>query len=480
MSETTLKDKTAKGLFWGGVGNGIQQILNLLFGIFLARMLTPADYGMIGMLSIFIAIANNLQESGFIITLANRKTVNHDDYNSVFWFSLLTGIILYIILFFTAPLIASYYRQPEITPLARFLFLSFVISSTMTAQSAYLFKNLMIKEKAISQFPALVISGSVGIIMAYNGMSYWGIATQSLLYIAIISICFWYFSPWRPTLSFKIQPIKEMFGFSSKVLLTNIFTQINNNIFSAIIGRVYTPRDVGLYTQSNKWNYLGASLISGMINSVAQPVLSQTENEVDRQQNIFRKMLQFTTYLSFPVMLGLALIAPEFISITITDKWAECVPLLQMLCIWGAFMPIVTLYTNLIMSHGKSNIYMWNTIATGIIQIVAILLLYPYGLKTMIAIYVIINCLWLVIWHYFANKEIRISLISILSDILPYIGASVITMAVTYFITLPIEETVLLMLSKIIVAAVLYFCIMRISGSSIQKETISYLLKKKK
>lgn len=480
MSETTLKDKTAKGLFWGGVGNGIQQILNLLFGIFLARMLTPADYGMIGMLSIFIAIANNLQESGFIITLANRKTVNHDDYNSVFWFSLLTGIILYIILFFTAPLIASYYRQPEITPLARFLFLSFVISSTMTAQSAYLFKNLMIKEKAISQFPALVISGSVGIIMAYNGMSYWGIATQSLLYIAIISICFWYFSPWRPTLSFKIQPIKEMFGFSSKVLLTNIFTQINNNIFSAIIGRVYTPRDVGLYTQSNKWNYLGSSLISGMINSVAQPVLSQTENEVDRQQNIFRKMLQFTTYLSFPVMLGLALIAPEFISITITDKWAECVPLLQMLCIWGAFMPIVTLYTNLIMSHGKSNIYMWNTIATGIIQIVAILLLYPYGLKTMIAIYVIINSLWLVIWHYFANKEIRISLISILSDILPYIGASVITMAVTYFITLPVENTVLLMLSKIIVAAVLYFCIMRISGSSIQKETISYLLKKKK
>lgn len=478
MAEKSLKEKTAKGLFWGVVGNGIQQILNLLFGIFLARMLTPADYGMVGMLSIFTAIANNLQESGFIITLANKKHVTHDDYNSVFWFSLVTGVILYTILFFTAPLIALYYRQPDITPLARILFLSFVISSTMTAQSAYLFRNLMVREKAISQFPALVISGSVGIIMAYNGMSYWGIATQTLLYVTVISICFWYFSPWRPTFSFKLQPIKEMFAFSSKVLLTNILTQINNNIFSTIIGRVYTPRDVGLYTQSNKWNYLCSSLVSGTINSVAQPVLAQTENEIDRQTNIFRKMMKFTTYLSFPVMLGLALIAPEFIWITITDKWIECVPLLQMLCIWGAFMPLTTLYTNLIMSHGKSNIYMWNTIATGITQIIAILLVYPYGLKTMIAIYVAINCIWLVVWHYFAKKDIKISLLVIIKDILPYISAAIITMVATYFITSAINDVMLLMVSKILIAATIYFFIMQISGSEIQKEAISFLTKK--
>lgn len=479
MSEKTLKEKTAKGLFWGGIGNGIQQILNLVFGIFLARMLTPADYGMIGMLAIFIAVANNLQESGFIVTLANRKNVTHDDYNSVFWFSIATGIILYIILFFTAPLIAMYYRLPDITPLARYLFLSFVISSTMTTQSAYLFRNLMVKEKAISQFPALLISGSTGIIMAYNGMSYWGIATQSILYITIISICFWYFSPWRPTLSFKLQPIKEMFGFSSKVLITNIFTQINNNIFSAIIGRVYTPRDVGLYTQSNKWSYLCSSLVSGAVNSVAQPVLVQTENEKDRQANIFRRMLQFSAYLSFPVMFGLALIAPEFISITITDKWAECVPLLQILCIWGAFMPINTLYTNLIMSHGKSDIYMWNTIATGIVQIIAILIVYPYGLNTMISIYVIINCLWLIIWHHFAKKKIQVSLMTVILDILPYITASIATMTATYFITGSIENIILMMITKILVAGILYFCIMKIIGSNIQKEIIGYILKKK-
>ena len=274
MAEQSLKDKTAKGLLWGGISNGVQQLLNLAFGIFLARILTPADYGMVGMLAIFTAIAGTLQDSGFTSALANKKEVTHRDYNAVFWFSFLTGITLYIILFFSAPLIAAYYRQPDLIPLARFTFLGFVISSSATAHSAYLFRNLMVKQKAIAQIPALVISGTVGILMAYNGMSYWGIATQSLVYIAIINLCFWYFSPWRPT----------------------FFIQTNNNIFSAIIGRLFLPKDVGFYTQANKWNTMGASLISGTINSVAQPVLAQITDNSNRQQAVFRKMLRFTSY----------------------------------------------------------------------------------------------------------------------------------------------------------------------------------------
>ena len=342
MAEQSLKDKTAKGLLWGGISNGVQQLLNLAFGIFLARILTPADYGMVGMLAIFTAIAGTLQDSGFTSALTNKKEVTHRDYNAVFWFSFLTGITLYIILFFSAPLIAAYYRQPDLVPLARFTFLGFVISSSATAHSAYLFRNLMVKQKAIAQIPALVISGTVGILMAYNGMSYWGIATQSLVYIAIINLCFWYFSPWRPTFHLDFRPLKEMFGFSSKVLLTNIFIQTNNNIFSAIIGRLFLPKDVGFYTQANKWNTMGASLISGTINSVAQPVLAQITDNSNRQQAVFRKMLRFTSYLAFPAMFGLALIAPEFIHLAIKDKWMPCVPILQTLCIWGAFLPITT------------------------------------------------------------------------------------------------------------------------------------------
>lgn len=480
MSEQSLKEKTAKGLLWGGVSNGIQQLLNLAFGIVLARMLNAADYGMVGMLAIFTAIAGTLQDSGFTTAIVNKKEVTHKDYNAVFWFSFLTGVLLYVILFFSAPLIAAYYRQPDLIPLARFTFLGFVISSTATAHSAYLFRNLMVKQKAIAQIPALILSGGTGIIMAYNGMSYWVIATQSLIYILVVNASFWYFSPWRPTFHIDFSPLKEMFGFSSKVLITNIFLQANNNIFSAIIGRLFLPKDVGFYSQANKWNSMGASLISGMINSVAQPILSQVTDNTNRQQAVFRKMLRFTSYLSFPSMFGLALIAPEFIELTIQTKWMPCVPMLQTLCVWGAFLPISTLCSNLIISKGKSDIYMWNTIAIGILQVAAVLLVHRQGIYYMILTYACINIVWLLVWHHFIRKEISLRLWDAIKDIAPFGGIALLTMGITYALTVSIEPKWLLMTAKIIIAGIVYFCIMHLSRSKIQQEALSYLLRRKK
>ena len=199
MTETSLKDKTAKGLFWGGVSNGVQQLLNLLFGIFLARLLTPADYGMVGMLTIFSALASILQEGGFISALTNRKETVHKDYNAVFWFSLLTGVGLYTLLYIGAPLIADFYRQPELTGLARLSFLSFLISSTNIAPRAFLFKHLKNRENAIISFCSLALSGIVGITLAYNGFAYWGIAIQTITYTTSVTALSYHFSGWRPS-----------------------------------------------------------------------------------------------------------------------------------------------------------------------------------------------------------------------------------------------------------------------------------------
>ena len=336
-----LKEKTAKGLFWGGLSNGVQQLLNLIFGIFLARLLTPADYGMVGMLAIFSLIASTLQESGFTAALANKKEVSHRDYNAVFWFSVLTGCTLYLLLFFASPLIASFYEIPELTPLARYSFLGFLISSFGVAQNAYLFRNLMVKQKSISLIVALLVSGCVGVTMAYFGFAYWGIATQSIVYIATINLCYLYFSPWRPTFNIDFSPIRSMFVFSSKLLLTNIFKHLNDHILTIILGKYYSDKDAGYFSQAHKWNYMGHSLISGMVNGVAQPVLVSAGNECERLQRVFRKMLRFTAFIAFPAMWGLALIVPELIPIAITDKWLPCVPILQILCIGGAFIPIM-------------------------------------------------------------------------------------------------------------------------------------------
>lgn len=480
MGEQSLKEKTARGLFWGGISNGVAQLLNLLFGIFLARLLTPADYGMVGMLSIFTLLAGTLQESGFIAALANKKEVRNEDYNAVFWFSSLTGLSLYILLFFCAPLIARFFHTPELVPLARYVFLSFFLSSLGIAQSAYLFRNLMVKEKAIMTVINQTSAGIVGVTMAYYGMSYWGIATQSIVNVGLATLGYWYFSPWRPTFKIDFSPLKGMIRFSSKLLVTNIFNQINNNIFSVILGKFYSSGDVGYYTQANKWNTMGYSFVSGMIQGVAQPVLSNVASEYERQQRIFRKMLRFTAFVSFPLMFGLSLISKQLIAIALTSKWLPSAMILQILCIGGAFIPINILYSNLLISKGKSNIYMWNNVCIGIIQLTTMLLLYPYGIQTMIITYVCINISWLFIWHFFVWKEIKLTLRSALKDILPFFIISAGVMLLTYYLTLSVENQYLLIVSKIMLAVFLYLLVMWASKSVVFRESLLFLFQKLK
>ena len=478
MAEQSLKEKTAKGLFWGGLSNGVQQLLNLFFGIFLSRILNAEDYGMVGMLSIFSLIAGSLQESGFTAALANKRNISHKDYNAVFWFSTGLSACLYLILFLCAPLIAEFYHTPELTALARYTFLGFFVASLGIAHSAYLFRNLMVKQKAMAVTIGLNAPGTIGINMACLGFAYWGIATQSIVYVGTINICYWCFSPWRPTLTFDFKPLRGMLSFSSKLLVTNIFNHINNNIFTVILGKFYSGQEVGYFTQANKWNYMGHSLISGTVNSVAQPVLSSLSDERERQQRAFRKMLRFTAFISFPAMLGLSLIAPELIILTITDKWLPSAFILQLLCIGGAFIPITNLYSNLVISKGKSDIYMWNTIGLGIIQLTTMLLLYPYGVHTMIIVYVSINICWLFVWHYFVWKQIRLSLFAALKDILPFAFIATAVMAATYYITIGFANLYLLMASKMIIAGTLYTAILWLSGSVTFKESLHYIIKK--
>ena len=247
--EQSLKQKTAKGLFWGGLSSSIQQLLGLLFGIVLGRLLDRSDYGMIGMLAIFSAIASALQESGLVAALANREKVSDKDYNAVFWFSLSCGATLYVLLYFSAPLIADFYDTPELTSLARFSFLSFFIASFGIAPRAILFRNLKVKENTIISLSSLFVSGMVAIILAANGFAYWGIAIQTMVFVLIGTMLNWYFAHWKPSFRIDFSPIKEMFGFSSKMLITQIFIIINQNLFSVLLGKFYTKQEVGDFSR---------------------------------------------------------------------------------------------------------------------------------------------------------------------------------------------------------------------------------------
>ena len=479
MTEQSLKDKTAKGLFWGGVSNGVQQLLNLLFGIFLARLLTPADYGMVGMLTVFSALASILQEGGFISALTNRKKTEHKDYNAVFWFSLLMGTSLYTLLYICAPFIADFYQQPQLTSLARLSFLSFLISSTNVAPRAFLFKQLRTKENAIISFCSLTISGIIGIVLAYKGFAYWGIAIQTIAFTTGTTILSYYFSGWKPSLHIDFTPIKEMIGYSSKLIVTHTFQIINNNLFSILLGKFYNEKEVGYFNQANKWSTMGYTTINGMLSSVAQPVLSTLSDDKKRQLNALRKMLRFTAFVSFPAMFGLSFTSQELIVLAVTDKWLPSANIMQILCIGGAFIPFSGLFSQLMLSRGHSSIYMWNTIALSLSQLFGAYLLYPYGITPMLYAFISINMGWTFVWLHFIQKEIKLSLPNFLKDISPYLLLSIACIFACSFITEPIENVGLRLIGKISIVGLFYIAILWKANSTILQESIHFIFKKK-
>ena len=477
----TLKEKTAKGLFWGGMNNGVQQLLGLAFGIILGRLLDPSDYGMTAMLAVFSVIANELQSSGFKTGLINLKEPKHEDYNAVFWFNILAGAFIYVVLWFAAPLIADYYDKPELTPklipLSRYVFLGFVFSSFGMAQSAYLTKQMQIKQIAKCGMTATLTSSIVSVILAALGFGYWALATQYLMYIAVNTLLLWSFSPWRPTFTFNFEPIRRLFPFSFKIMLSAIFTQVNNQIMNLLLGRYYGETNTGHYNQAYQWSSKGFLLVQNMLKQVDQTVLVGLHDEQERQLAVLRKMVRFTAFLAFPLLFGLGLVSHEFIILAIGEKWTFSASLLPYLCLCGAFMPLSALLTDAIISHKRSDIYLWNTLVLGILEVGLMVGLWRQGILTMVIVYTLLNIIWVFVWQFFVKRLMTYRLLDFLKDIVPFALAAAGVMIVTGFVTQGITNLWLLLLCRVAMAAILYYAVMRLAGTVILQECLTFLKK---
>ena len=537
--EENLKDKTARGLFWGGLSNGVLQLLNLAFGIILARLLSPSDYGMVGMLQVFSLVAIALQESGLNVALINKKDLRHEDINAVFWFSLTVSITLYLILYACAPAIAAFYKQPLLTPLARFTFLSFVISSLGICHNAVLMRELKVKQNAIIMMVSLLVSGTVGVVMAWHGMAYWGLATQSMVYIAGVALGRWMVSGWRPTLFSRYEvrgaryenseawyeehfrgyegtevrgcensneaqatepdsnlappyprtpappkklfaPLKTLLPFSLKIMAANLITILNNNILTVLLGRLFNEREVGFYNQASKWNQMGFSVIQGMIVSVAQPVMRQVEDDRERLLRVFRKMLRFSSFVSFPCMFGLALVAPELITIAITDKWLPSARLMQMVCIGGAFLPLHQLMYQLLVSKGRSDVCLWSTIVFGLVQLATVLACSLWGITAMVAAFVAVNILWTLVWWWLVRQQTGLSLWLFLRDLLPFLLIAAACILAAAWAASFVPNVYLSLMVKVVVAVALYLVAMQLLHVETFRESLTYLRKRNK
>ena len=478
MAES-LKAKTAKGLFWGGMNNGIQQLLGLIFGIILGRLLNPSDYGLIAMITIYSLIATALQNSGFSTALVNEKEPKDSDYNAVFWFNILMGVAIYVILFFSAPLIAAFNDEPRLVSLCRYAFIGILFSCSGAAQAAYLFKNLRAKQLAKASIIATILSSSVAAVMAWQGFSYWSLATQTNLFILISTLLRWHYSDWRPTWKVDFTFVRKAFPFSVKILISDVLTHVNNNVMNILLGRYYSAHDTGNYNQAYQWNNKATSLIQGMVKQVDQAVLVSVRDDRERQLAVLRKLVRFAAFVSFPLLLGFGLVAKEFIVLAIGEKWLVSAQYLQWICICGAVLPISTLLADLVISKGKSDTFMGCTLTLGVLEILAMLLLYPYGIQMMIMAYVALNLTWLFVWFFFASRLTDYTLLLFLKDIVPFALAAVSVMAVVGWVTAPLDNLWLLLLSRVVLAMVLYLGVMRIAGAQILKESMAFLKGKK-
>ena len=581
MAET-LKEKTAKGLLWGGLNSTVQQLLGIVFGIILARQLNQSDFGMIAMISIFSLIGNDLQNSGFKTALANLREPTDRDYNSVFWFNILMGGSIYLVLFLCAPLIARFYHVPELTALARYAFLGIVFASLGTAQSAWLFKNLRAKQQAKAGMVAVLLSSSVAVVMAYMGFAYWALATQTNLYILTCTLLYWHYSPWRPTMQcpsdcsnaasqrskFKVQgpsdgskadaqrtipstlnspldpqgrfrseaekelstirdvlrPALKMFRFSVKLLISQVLTDVNNNILNILIGRFYGRHDTGNYNQAFQWSTKGSNIIQNMVQQVAQPVLVSVDNERERQLRILRKMMRFAAFLSFPLLFGLSLVSHEFIVTLLGEKWAESAAYLRLLAIASAFLPLSTLLANVVITKGRSNIFMYVNLTLACLQTLTMLAIYhfkvscfeflaplstllnpsqPFStapqalpqlstlntqLMTMVLAFTALTILWFFVWGFFARRLAGYRFRMLLSDVLPFLLAAAAVMLATGFITSQLSTVsqlstlnsqLSILLARIILAALLYYALMRLFRVQILNECLQFLKRKK-
>lgn len=480
MPEATLKEKTAKGLFWGGISNFVQQVIGMAFGIAIARILSPDDYGLVAMLAIFTAVANTVMDSGFTTALVNRKTIEHKDYNAVFWFNVFVAFGIYVLLFFAAPWIARFYNQPVLVSLSRVLFLTFIISATGVAHNALLLKKIMAKQRGIIDMAAVFGSGAIGLILALNGLAFWGLVIQQLSQVLIIVVLRWRLSPWRPTFEFDWAPLREMFGFSVKVFLGAIVGVISANLFSVILGRYYRETETGYYSQGRKWATLGISVLSGMFVGVVQSVLVEASDSRERLINVSRRLLRFGSLVTFPLMLGLAFVAKEFILLTIGAKWTGSIVYLQLFCLWGCFSFLEIIYVYLLLSIEKPTENLYIDIAMCTSQLMGIIIVAQFGTLVMISTYILIRILSIFARHYFAYKSINIRLITIIKDIFPYVATAILSILVTWFITKGIENIYLSFGIKIALVALLYTGVLWMANSAILKESASFIFRKVK
>lgn len=482
MTES-LKNKTVKGVGWSFIDNLSSSGITFLVGLVLARLLTPSEYGIMAILTIFIAVSNSIVDSGFSNALIRKTDARRVDYNTVFLFNLLVSGLLYVVLFLTAPAISRFFKEPLLVEVMRVIGWVLVINALAIIPRTLFVKEVNFKTQTKVSLIASISSGVIGIGMALAGLGVWSLVGQQLSRQLLNTLFLWIYCTWRPAWEFSMQSFKELFGFGSKILLSGLLNTIFNEIYSLVIGRCYTSAQLGQYTRANQFNQIFSSNLTTVIQRVSYPVLSSIQDESERLREAYRKVIKSTMLISFACMLGLAAVARPLILILIGEKWLPAVGFLQIICFSSMLYPLHAINLNILQVKGRSDLFLRLEIIKKIIAVGPLVLGVLFSIEYMLWGSVCTSLIAYFLNSYYSADLINYPTKEQIKDILPTFLISFVTAAAMWSLTLLSLSNWLLLplqcLLGIVLAVLIYECLHLSEYVEVKQLAFSILRRKK-
>lgn len=420
----SLTYKARSGIIWSIGQQFSVKFINLFITIILARLLSPAEFGLIAMLSVFIAIGNSLMDSGLTSSLIRTRMAGQRDYSTIFFFNLLGSIVVYGLLFFAAPFISEFYRQPQLTNIVRVYGLTFLINAFFSIQSTLLTKELKFKLQTVIQIPSVILGGCLGVYLARTGHGTWSLVWMSLLSAAISTVLHWFYSDWRPRWLFSRKSFRKHFHFGYKMTLSGLLDTVYQNIYTVIIGRFYAAAQLGFYARADSLSQLPIGIISTAINKVTYPMFSNISNDDVKLKMVYKRLMQQVLFWNAPVLIFLALIAQPLISLLLTDKWLPAVPYFQILCIAGILYPLHAYNLNILKVKGQSSQFLKLEIVKKVLSVIGIIAVIPFGIMGLLYFQLFFTVFAYYINSIYSGRLINYPLKEQLYDIAPILMLS--------------------------------------------------------
>lgn len=454
--QKSLKSKTAHGVLWSSVERFSIQGIHFLVTLVLARILTPKDFGLIGMLTVFIAIADSLINSGFSKALIRKQDRTDTDNSSVFYFNIITSFFVYLLLYIVAPYVAVFFHEPQLIGLMRLLCLVVIINSFAVIQRVIYTASINFRVQAKATTIAAILSGIIGIFMALQGFGVLALVAQQLSSAFFNTILLWFFSTWRPKFVFSWKSFKELYLFGFNLMLVEIMETLYQNSYQIFIGRFFTASNLGHFTQAKHIATLPSSNISGVIGRVTYPVLSSIQDNNERLSDVYRQLARVISFIVFPMMCGLSALSFPVVEVLIGNQWHFAAVLLIPLSFSFMFYPVHAINMNILQVKGQSKLYLKVEMIKKVISIAFLVGTIPFGIIVMCYGRIVSSILTLLVNMYFTSRQVKISLFTLIKDLMPVLMLSLCMFMVVWLVTGRLENVYIQLIIGLLIGGMIY------------------------